>query len=132
MLNQYTSDDLMSEINMTPFVDVMLVLLITFLVTLPMVHQTVNLELPKVTHQKLVEITEPLRISVNREGNFLLSKNVIQLDALQLKLIAESQRHPKPVVLLYIDKNTRYEDIAKLLASIHQSGLGKVGFVTEE
>ncbi len=132
MPNESSADDLMSEINMTPFVDVMLVLLIIFLVTLPLVHQTVTIELPKVTHQKLVDITQPLKLSINQSGHYLLDKEVFQLDALYLKLRAESQRQPKPVVLLYADKNTRYEDIAKLLANIHQSGLGKVGFVTEE
>jgi biopolymer transport protein ExbD len=132
MLNESSPDDLMSEINMTPFVDVMLVLLIIFLVTLPLVHQTVNIELPKVAHTKLVEHSEPLKISVNPEGHYRLGKEVIQLEALLLKLSTESQRQPKPVILLYADKKTRYEDIAKLLAIIHQSGLGKVGFVTEE
>jgi biopolymer transport protein ExbD len=132
MHNESSSNDLMSEINMTPFVDVMLVLIIIFLVTLPLVHQTVNVELPKVTHQKLVDITEPLRLSVNREGQYLLGEEVLQLEVLQIKLSLESQRHPKPVVLLYADKNTRYEDIAKLLAIVHQSNLGKVGFVTME
>lgn len=132
MHNESSSDDLMSEINMTPFVDVMLVLLIIFLVTLPLVHQTVNIELPKVTHQKLNDLSEPLRISVNHEGHYRLAKEVIQLEALQLRLSTESQRHPKPVVLIYADKNTRYEDMTKLLAIVHRSGLGKVGFATEE
>ena len=132
MFNESPSDALMSEINMTPFVDVMLVLLIIFLVTLPIVHQTLNIELPKVAYKNFVDLSEPLKISVNPEGVYLLGKEVIQLEALHLKLSAESQRHPKPVVLLYADKNTRYEDIAKLLASIHRSGLGKIGFVTEE
>lgn len=132
MHNESSSDDLMSEINMTPFVDVMLVLLVIFLVTLPLVHQTVNIELPTVTHQKLVDVKEPLKISVNHHGHYLLGKEVIELEALQLRLSTESQRHPKPVVLLYADKNTRYEDIAKLLAIVHQSGLGKVGFVTAQ
>lgn len=117
---------------MTPFVDVMLVLLVIFLVTLPLSHQTVNIQLPQVAHKKLVDLSEPLKISVSTEGDYLLGKEVIELEALHLKLSAESQRHPKPVVLLYADKNTRYEDIAKLLAGIHRSGLGKVGFVTEE
>lgn len=132
MPNESSFDNLMSEINMTPFVDVMLVLLIIFLVTLPLAHQTVNIELPKVTHTKFVDPSEPLKISVNPEGHYRLGKEVIQLEALHLKLSTESQRHPKPVVLVYADKNTRYEDIAKLLAGIHRSGLGKVGFVTEE
>jgi biopolymer transport protein ExbD len=132
MHNESSSDDLMSEINMTPFVDVMLVLLIIFLVTLPLVHQTVNIELPKVAHKKLVELSEPLKISVNPQGHYRVGTEFIDLEALHSRLSTESQRHPKPVVLLYADKNTRYEDIAKLLANIHQSGLGKVGFVTEE
>jgi biopolymer transport protein ExbD len=132
MFNESSSDALMSEINMTPFVDVMLVLLVIFLVTLPLSHQTVNIQLPQVAHKKLVDLSEPLKISVSTEGDYLLGKEVIELEALHLKLSAESQRHPKPVVLLYADKNTRYEDIAKLLAGIHRSGLGKVGFVTEE
>ena len=132
MYNESPSNDLMSEINMTPFVDVMLVLLIIFLVTLPLIHQTVNIELPKVNNKKLIDITEPLRLSINHEGHYLLGKEVIQLEALPLRLRLENQRHPKPVVLLYADKNTRYEDIAILLAIVHQSGLGKVGFVTME
>ncbi len=117
---------------MTPFVDVMLVLLIIFLVTLPLAHQTVNIQLPQVTHKKLADLSEPLKISVNQEGHFFLGKEVITLEALQSRLSAESQRHSKPIVLIYADKNTRYEDIANLLASVHRSGLGKVGFVTAE
>ena len=132
MQTESSSDDMMSEINMTPFVDVMLVLLIIFLVTLPLVHQTVNIELPKVTSQKLVDPPLPLKISVNQEGHYLIDQEIIALEDLQTKLMVESQRDPKPVVLLYADKNARYGDIAKVLASVHQSGLGKIGFVTQE
>jgi len=132
MSTEETSDDMMSEINMTPFVDVMLVLLIIFLVTLPLVHQTVNIDLPKVTSQKLVDPPKPLKISIDQEGRYLFEQEIIELEALQLKLVTESQHDPKPVVLLYADKNARYEDIAKVLASIHQSGMGKIGFVTQD
>ena len=132
MSTEVPSDDMMSEINMTPFVDVMLVLLIIFLVTLPLVHQSVNIDLPKLSSQKLVDPPKPFKISIDQEGRYLFDQEIIQLEALQLKLMTESQRDPKPVVLLYADKNARYEDIAKVLASIHQSGLGKIGFVTQE
>jgi len=125
------AQEMMSEINMTPFVDVMLVLLIIFLVTLPLVHQTVNIELPKVTSQKLINPPESIKISINQEDLYLLNKEVIDLELLTTKLVIESQRDPKPVVLLYADKNTRYEAIAKLLAGIHQSGLRKIGFITQ-
>jgi biopolymer transport protein ExbD len=63
---QDSSDEMVSEINMTPFVDVMLVLLIIFLVTLPLVHQTVHIALPKVTSQKLVEPPVSIKISINQ------------------------------------------------------------------
>ena len=125
------ADEMMSEINMTPFVDVMLVLLIIFLVTLPLVHQTVNIELPKVTSEKLNDTSEPIKISINQEGLYLMDKEVIDLERLTTKLALESQRDPKPVVLLYADKDARYEPIAKVLGSIHQSGLSKIGFITQ-
>lgn len=132
MQTESSTDEVMSEINMTPFVDVVLVLLIIFLVTLPLVHQTINIDLPKVTSQKLVDPPLPFKISVNQDGNYLIDKEIIALEQLQSKLMVESQRDPKPVVLLYADKMARYEDLAKVLASVHQSGLGKIGFVTQE
>lgn len=127
-----SSEDVMSEINMTPFVDVMLVLLIIFLVTLPLVHQTVNLELPQITSQKLVDPPEPIKIAVDQDGLYLLDNIAVNLEQLQEKLLQQSEREPKPVILLYADKNARYEDIAKILASVQRSGLGKVGFVTQD
>ena len=132
MPTEVSSDDMISEINMTPFVDVMLVLLIIFLVTLPLVHQTVNIDLPKITNEKLINPQDPLKVSIDREGFYLLDQEIIELDVLRSKLMTESQREPKPVVLLYADKNARYEDIAKALATLHQSGIGKIGFITQD
>lgn len=132
MTTEVSSDEMMSEINMTPFVDVMLVLLIIFLVTLPLVHQTVNINLPKVTSQKLVDPHETIKISIDRQGLYLLDQEIIEIETLQLKLTTISQREPKPAVLLYVDKNARYEDIAKVLASVQRSDMGRVGFVTQD
>ena len=132
MQNEVLTQDMMSEINMTPFVDVMLVLLIIFLVTLPLVHQSVNIDLPKITSQKLDNPQDLIKISIDRDGHYHLDQEIIEIDALQLKLITESQREPKTVVMMYADKKTRYEDIARVLASVHRSGLGKVGFVTQD
>jgi biopolymer transport protein ExbD len=132
-MQSYThDDDMMCEINMTPFVDVMLVLLVVFLVTLPLVHQTINIDLPKVTNKRLVNPPSPINISVNQEGQYLVNKVLTNLDQLKELLKKESHRDPKPVVLLYADINTRYEDIVRVLGSIHQSGLEKIGFVTQE
>ena len=131
MQTEIHSEEMMSEINMTPFVDVMLVLLIIFIVTLPLVHQTVNIELPKVTNQKLIDPPKSIKISINQDGLYLMDKEEINLEILKSKLTLESQHDPKPTVLLYADKNARYESIAKVLASIHQSGMGKIGFITQ-
>jgi biopolymer transport protein ExbD len=129
---QDSSDEMVSEINMTPFVDVMLVLLIIFLVTLPLVHQTVHIALPKVTSQKLVEPPVSIKISINQKGAFFLNQEPIVLDELQLKLQTEKKRHPESIVLLYVDQHARYEDIAKVLGTLHHAGISKVGFVTED
>ena len=125
-------DEVMSEINMTPFVDVMLVLLIIFLVTLPLVHHSVNIELPKVSSEKITELPDPIKISVDESGEYRLNSERISIDSLRQTLQAEKLRNPQPVIHLYADQNTRYEQIAKLLAEVHQSGLSKIGFVTQE
>lgn len=132
MTTEASSDAIMSEINMTPFVDVMLVLLIIFLVTLPLVHQSVNIDLPKITSQKLVNPQDLVKIFIDREGLYHLEQEIIEIDTLQLKLVTIGQRDPKTVVMLYVDKNARYEDIAKVLAIVHRSGISKVGFATQE
>lgn len=122
----------MSEINMTPFVDVILVLLIIFLVTLPLVQHNIGIELPTIKSQKLTDHTDPIRISLNANGHYFWEQDIIEPQNLHLKLGLEARRDPKPVVLIFADKNSRYEDLAKLLAGIHQSGLGKIGFITHE
>lgn len=129
---QNLSDEMVSEINMTPFIDVMLVLLIIFLVTLPLVHQSVYVALPKVNSQKLVEPHLPIKISIDEMGTYHFSQERVNLTELKLKLHIESQRNPLPMVFLYADKNARYEDIAKVLGTIHHSGISKIGFVTED
>lgn len=127
-----SDDDVMSEINMTPFVDVMLVLLIIFLVTLPLVHHSVNIQLPKVTSQKLIELPDPIKISIDVLGDYRLNNEPITLDLLRATLQEGKQREPQPIVHLYADQDVRYELVAKLLAEVHQSGLNKIGFVTQE
>jgi biopolymer transport protein ExbD len=84
------------------------------------------------TSQKLVEPPVSIKISIDQKGVYLLNQTPIDLDELQLKLQAEKQRHPQSIVLLYADQNARYENIAKVLGTIHHSGISKVGFVTED
>jgi biopolymer transport protein ExbD len=132
MQTEIHSEEMMSEINMTPFVDVMLVLLIIFIVTLPLVHQTVNIELPKVTSHKLIDPPKSIKITINQDGLYLMDNKVIDLDLLKKKLTHESKQDPETVVLVYGDINARYEKIAMVLDILHQRGLRKIGFVTKE
>lgn len=120
----------MSEINMTPFVDVILVLLIIFLVTLPLVQHNIGIELPTIKSQKLINPSKKIEILISPERKYRLNNKEIDLENLQDQIIRESQQEPKPVALLYVDKNSRYEDIAKILAMLSHSGIGKIGFIT--
>ncbi len=120
----------MSEINMTPFVDVILVLLIIFLVTLPLVQHNIGIELPTIKSQKLINPSKKIEILISQERKYRLNNKEIDLENLQDQIIRESQQEPKPVALLYVDKNSRYEDIAKILAMLSHSGIGKIGFIT--
>jgi biopolymer transport protein ExbD len=124
-------DDMMSEINMTPFVDVMLVLLIIFLVTLPLVHPVVNVELPKVSAESQPEPPEPIKISIDRDGQYRIEQELMDIEKFKKKLSQLAQLNPKAVVHFYADINVRYDDITKVLSEIQKSGLSKIGFVTQ-
>lgn len=125
-------DDMMSEINMTPFVDVMLVLLIIFLVTLPLVHQAVNVELPKASVKPQRIDAEPIKITIDRDGQYRIGDELMHIDTFKRHLSQHAQLNPKAVVHLYADLNVRYEDITKVLSEIQNSGLSKIGFVTQK
>lgn len=128
---QTDGDDVMSEINMTPFVDIMLVLLVVFIVTLPVMKHSINLDLPKVSSVRLVEAEVPLRIHLYEDGKIYLDKDLMSLEDLQARLKIEGEKTEKPVIQIMADKNVRYELIAELLGFANKFGINKIGFVTE-
>ncbi|MBH1965959.1 MAG: biopolymer transporter ExbD [Comamonadaceae bacterium] len=125
------TDEVMSEINMVPFIDVMLVLLIVFIITVPVMKHAVNVELPNVSNEKELIKPETLNLSVQADGSYFLGEERISDDALPARLAAESTKEPQPELHIRGDKEVRYERVAMAMAAAQQAGLKKIGFITE-
>ncbi|MFN7862203.1 MAG: ExbD/TolR family protein [Curvibacter sp.] len=128
---QDDTDEVMNEINMTPLVDVMLVLLIIFIITVPVMKHSVNVELPQASSQREDVKPETLRLSVDATGAYYLDGSAVSDDALPAVLQAEAARQPQPELHIRGDKAVRYERVAKVMALAQQAGLRKIGFITE-
>jgi biopolymer transport protein ExbD len=121
-----------STINTTPLVDIMLVLLIIFLITIPVATHTVPLLLPKEANQPRTTKPENINLSVNREGDvYWDSKLVADMDALVERLKTVSVKNPQPEVQIRGDQEVRYEFVGKVIFAAERAGILKVSFVTE-
>jgi biopolymer transport protein TolR len=121
----------LSEINVTPFVDVMLVLLIIFMVTAPMMQQGVDVDLPETTTQNLRIRDEPLVLTVKKDGEYFLGRREIPEAELGDKLAAILEGLDRKEIFLRADKSARYGAVVKALAAARQAGATKLGMVTE-
>jgi biopolymer transport protein ExbD len=120
-----------SEINTTPLVDVMLVLLIIFLITVPVITQTVPLTLPKA--RNVATETKPENINIAVDGNGKVYWNLTPVDTEELltRFKAVAVRQPQPEVHVRGDRGTRYEYVGKVILTAQRAGVQKVGFITE-
>ena len=128
---QDDTDDVMNEINMTPLVDVMLVLLIIFIITVPVMKHSVNIDLPRATSTPQDAKPETIRLSVDAQGRYFWNEQELPEADLVPRLEEASRRDPQPELHLRGDKAARYERVATALAAAQRSGLRKIGFVTE-
>ena len=128
---QDDTDDVMNEINMTPLVDVMLVLLIIFIITVPVMQHSVNIDLPRATSQPPDIKPETLRLSVDAAGSYFINDVKIADDELTPRLKAAAAQSPQPELHIRGDKSVRYERVAQAMAAAQQAGLRKIGFITE-
>ena len=125
-------DDVISTINTTPLVDVMLVLLIIFLITIPVVTHSVALVLPKETNQPTQTKPENITISVDRDGNiFWNTAQVPDSNALFERMKVVAVLEPQPEVHIRGDQDARYEFVGKVVATCQRAGIAKVNFITE-
>lgn len=124
-------DGLMNEINMTPLVDVMLVLLIIFLVTLPVINNAIKVELPRASSQPLDQKPAHVDVSVQADGTVLWDKEPVSKEALAQHIATASHAEPQPELRLRADREVRYEAVAQVMAAAQSGGLAKIGFVTE-
>ena len=128
---QDDTDDVMNEINMTPMVDIMLVLLIIFIITIPVMKNSVNVDLPRASSEVQVVKPETLRLSVDAEGSYFLNESKIADAELAPRLKAAAAQEPQPDLHIRGDRSVRYERVAQAMAAAQQAGLRKIGFITE-
>jgi biopolymer transport protein ExbD len=124
-------DEVMSEINMIPFIDVMLVLLIIFIITVPVIQHAVKVELPQAAAQPLDDQAEQIRLSVDAQGQYFWNDEALSDEALEQRLVEVTNTAKPPALHISADKAVRYERVALALANAQLAGLNNVGFVTE-
>ena len=128
---QDESDEVMNEINMTPLVDVMLVLLIIFIITVPVMKHSVNVDLPRATNQPENIKPETVRLTVAADGKYFWNERQVTEDELYPLLQVEAAKEPQPDLHIRGDKEVRYERVAQAMAAAQRAGVRKIGFVTE-
>jgi len=124
-------DDVMSAINTTPLVDVMLVLLIIFLITVPVVVYSVPLQLPKEVTRPFQTRPENISLSVTKEGEVFWNDRRLPDTALLEQLKAVAARVPPPEIKVYADENARYEFVGRVVMAFQRAGIAKISFVIE-
>lgn len=121
----------LSEINMTPLVDVMLVLLVIFLVTAPMLNSSIKLNLPQETAAQITE-QKTITISINREGQYFVDDVEVSQNELEAKLRLIAKENPKQQIHIRADVDVNYGKVSHVLAELQRDGLSNIGFVTEQ
>jgi biopolymer transport protein ExbD len=125
------NDEMLSEINMIPLIDVMLVLLIVFIITVPVMKHAVNIDLPRASNERSQDKPETIRLSVDADGAYFW--NAERLDDTEVfnRLAVAGAQTPQPELHIRGDKAVRYERVAQAMAAAQRAGVRKIGFITE-
>ena len=124
-------DVVLATINTTPLVDVMLVLLIIFLITIPVVTHTIPLQLPREVSQPNQPQPQTIHLSVDRAGVIYWEQTPVDLHTLQQRLEERAHLNPQPAVHIRGDERAQYEPIGRIILACQRAGLTRVGFITE-
>ncbi len=130
-LSDSADDDFNPEINTTPLVDVMLVLLIIFIITIPVINHSVKLDLPRATTQPNNAKPETVNLTIDGNGKLFWNNREINDSELSQKIADAAQVEPQPELHLRAERTTQYEKVAQVMAAAQNGGLTKIGFVTE-
>jgi biopolymer transport protein ExbD len=126
-------DEPMMEINTTPLIDVMLVLLIMFIITLPVMTHAVKLDMPQAKPPTTDPvIIEPIRIDIDWDGSVIWNGSLVQLDQLEGFFRTEAARNPQPELHVRPERRANYDTVAKVLAIAQRNGMQRIGFVGNE
>jgi biopolymer transport protein ExbD len=116
---------------MVPLIDVMLVLLVIFMVTAPLLTHAVKVELPKASSTAQTSKVEDVQLSINKDGQVFWNAQPVDAAALSERLQAAAQRQPQPALHIRADRSTPYEKVAQAMSEAARQGLTRIGFVTE-
>jgi len=121
----------MSDINMTPLIDVMLVLLVIFIITAPLMTSSLKLDLPKTDAATPTSAPAFIALAINADGSLFFGDEALARDALAQRVTAAAKANPQLEVQLRADQKVPYGNVAELIALIQKAGLTRIGFVTE-
>jgi len=129
--NRYRGKMPMADMNVVPLVDVMLVLLVIFIVTAPLLTHSVKIELPKASSSPNITRPEHIEFGIRENGELFWNGETVALDALPARFAAEAAREPQPEVHIRADRNVRYDVVARVMAAAAKAGLVRIGFVSD-
>jgi biopolymer transport protein ExbD len=121
----------MADMNVVPLVDVMLVLLVIFIVTAPLLTHAVKIDLPKASSSANITKPEHIEFGIREDGSLFWSGEAVTLDALPARFVAEASKQPQPEVHIRADRHVHYEKVAQVMALAAKAGLVRIGFVSE-
>ena len=131
-LPAHDDDEVMTEINMTPLIDVMLVLLIVFILAVPAIHSAVPLTLPRSSSAAPQQPAEPVRLDIDAQGHTYWNGKAVEVEALKAQAQQAAALEPQPVVRLSGDRAVAYERVLQTLSTLQDSGLTKVNFIAQK
>jgi biopolymer transport protein ExbD len=121
----------LAEINMIPLIDVMLVLLVIFIVTAPLLTHAVRIELPRVSTEPIVKKPEVVALAIDAAGDTFWNGERVQEAELKLRLDDAAKREPQPELHLSVDRTARYQAVAEVMGAASKAGLTRIGFVSD-
>lgn len=121
----------MAEINVVPLVDVMLVLLVIFIITAPLLTNAVKIDLPKASSKPNITKPDHIEFAIREDGSFFWSGEKVEKDSLPARFTLEAKKQPQPELHIRADRLAHYELVAQVMSSAAKAGIVRIGFVTE-